>query len=207
DNLRAALGWSLQRSRAASAAEVGRSDVELPLRLSAALTHFWCWRGHLGEGQRWIHAVLERSRGLAAPARVKALYRAGQLACFRNDLGLAAAWSEECLELSEARGDAVGMGWSLFNLGWAADSRADFSTARPLFERSIALARQTQDGRLLGIALLCYGAMLLYQADHGQGSHAAARAPLEELVARARTVGNRRQLAAGLTWLGYQARE
>jgi len=196
DNLRAALRWAQERG-----------EIDLGLRLGAAAATFWRWRGYLGEGQGWLRAALEHSRGLETLARARALYQAGLVACFRDDLEQAVAWSEEGLALCRTLGDPVGMAWSLFNLGWAAAQRARYGGAAPFYEECLAVARRVDDKSLIGWALVNYGAMILYRADHGEGDYEAARAPLEEARDLARALDNHPQEAIALGNLGYLARE
>jgi predicted ATPase len=58
DNLRAAIGWSLERG-----------DAEMALRLVAELWWFWYRRGHLSEGRRWLEEALGKS---ASPVSARA---------------------------------------------------------------------------------------------------------------------------------------
>jgi hypothetical protein len=55
DNVRAALAWSQGAPDAA----------ETMLRLTGAPGWFWYWRGHLGEGRRWVVAALVKGAAIA----------------------------------------------------------------------------------------------------------------------------------------------
>ena len=63
-NLRAALAWSLRQG----------GNVEIALRLGAALWRFWWVRGYLSEGREWLAQALAQDR--SAPASIRARARA-----------------------------------------------------------------------------------------------------------------------------------
>ena len=67
DNLRAAIGWSLEE------------DPEAALRLAGALWEFCYMRGHYGEGREWLEGALVRSDGSSPAFLAKALTGAGIL--------------------------------------------------------------------------------------------------------------------------------
>src|SRR5262249_39322181 len=92
-NLRAALGWALQQG-----------EVELGLRLAAALYLYWDVRGYFGEGREWLEQFLvlsssDETRHSSRAARAKALNRLGNLAHAQGDFTQAIAWQEESLAL------------------------------------------------------------------------------------------------------------
>jgi predicted ATPase len=62
DNLRAALGWALERS-----------EAETAVRLSGALFEFWMMHGHWSEGRRWLEAALALDHVVAPASRLHAL--------------------------------------------------------------------------------------------------------------------------------------
>jgi predicted ATPase len=69
-NLRAALGWALDKG-----------EVDLGLWFGGALGEFWYMSGNLGEGRRLLQAALAKSVDAPrTPARSRALLRAGWIA-------------------------------------------------------------------------------------------------------------------------------
>jgi predicted ATPase/class 3 adenylate cyclase len=112
DNVRAALGWTLDRG-----------EVHLSLRLGVGVAPFWWARGYYGEGRRWMtrvaaggHAsvnVAEPSVAAEAPDRADmvlrawALWWAGKLAWNQDDIEPARAWARQCLAAARASGDAA----------------------------------------------------------------------------------------------------
>jgi predicted ATPase len=71
DNLRAALGYSLDHG-----------DPETALRITGALRRFWHWRDHSREGLAWATRALEAGADLPAAVRSKALVTAGATAFY-----------------------------------------------------------------------------------------------------------------------------
>src|SRR5215510_1360233 len=88
DNLRAALGWSLEQQEAETAAQIG-----------AAISRFWLLRGHMSEGRRWLERALSGFSDRNA-VRAKALNAAAILASLQDDNTTARTLAEESLELS-----------------------------------------------------------------------------------------------------------
>jgi DNA-binding CsgD family transcriptional regulator len=82
DNLRAALGWSMEH------AEDGRRETAL--RLTGALAHFSFMRWSVNEGRTWLEQALANSEGVSSSVRAKALYNAEWLAYLQGKLVWAA---------------------------------------------------------------------------------------------------------------------
>jgi predicted ATPase/DNA-binding XRE family transcriptional regulator len=158
DNLRAALTWACTRA-----------DVELGLRLGAALGGFWLERGYLREGRAWLEAlvalgvgqatgevervqgveavkVVQRRAGMAAAhAWVWVIGFAGVLARNLGEDAQAVAMWEESVVAARALGDAVAVALALHLLGLAALKAGDTERGLVLSEESLELARHLQD--------------------------------------------------------------
>ncbi len=106
DNLRAALAWLED----AGATEEG-------LRLAGALSWFWYFRDHWGEGRAWLGRTLARGAGASAAARVRALFGSALLAHYLGEEQPAVALAERSLALAQDLGDPQGIGGALFLLG------------------------------------------------------------------------------------------
>src|SRR5262249_18470059 len=74
DNLRAALGWAIDRR-----------DAELAARLGGALRRFWNLRGHSEEGRRWLERAFALGANLPPAIRAKTLLAAGVIAYRQGD--------------------------------------------------------------------------------------------------------------------------
>ena len=190
ENLRAALGWSLEAAQFMSG-----------LRLCGALQQFWWTRGHLAEGREWCVRFLEKVGGEAqTPERAKVLNVAGVLAHYQADYPAARARLEESLAIKRQLGDRKGIAGSLDNLGNVAVYEGDYPAARLLHEESLAIERELGERRGVARSLNNLGNVALYQGDYP-----AARSLYEESLAIARKLGNRSEIARALRNLGNVA--
>jgi predicted ATPase/class 3 adenylate cyclase len=144
DNLRAALQWSLDES--------GEADVAL--QLAVGLWRFWEIRGHLGEGRRWLEAVLGATDGEVSAVRADAYTGAGILAFMQGDHAAAHEYHEKSLDLHRRVGDYIGIAFAANNLANAAVLSGDYAAARRLYEPGLAWARGQGNLQALGFALV-----------------------------------------------------
>ncbi len=189
DNLRAALGWSLDGG-----------NGELGLRLAGALGEFWLMRGRLSEGRRWLETALAGGDASPAAVRVKALDRAGSIAILQGD-ERATALLEESLALLKELGDKAGAAASLSSLGHAMLYRqGDAGRLSELREEAEALRREPL-GRPATVQLLSFLAL----AALNEGDYERAAALTGENLALHRELGNIRGVVMHLTILGMIA--
>jgi predicted ATPase/class 3 adenylate cyclase len=208
DNLRAALGWVCERG-----------EVEMGLRLVAALSRFWDMRGRLREGRAWVEALLALAAGMEAgsgtadesPAhaegvRARALVAAGSLALWQGDYGAAETWMEQALARARVAGDQRSAARALSNLGILANIQGDPERAGACFTDSLALYRETGDRR--GIASSLNNLALNNLGDFAvfQGDLEPAAAAFAEALALWRQVGDRASVAVALLNLAWVAR-
>jgi predicted ATPase/class 3 adenylate cyclase len=171
-NLRAALGWALER-------EPGTA-----LRLGGALRGFWEARGHLTEGRGWLERALAGGGGAPAELRAKGLRGAGYLAYRQGDYERAVTQFGEGLALNRALGDRAGIANSLTNLGVVAHRRGEPDRAAALYEEGLGLCRELGDRAGIARSLVNLGAVAL---DRGEPDRAATL--LEESLGLARGLG------------------
>jgi len=181
DNLRAALSWALERG-----------EAELGLWFGGALGEFWYMSGYLSEGRRWLEAALANS-GETAPARTKALARAGWIAWEQGDYERSMALSEASLALSRELRDEAGAATALSNLGWAALLGNELERASTLSEEAVTLGRALGDTGGVARALLILGLVAVVRCDHER-----ALALHEESLALARKAGDGFALAVSM---------
>ncbi len=174
DNLRAALGWALDRG-----------EEGLGLRLATALGRFWEVRGYLSEGQGWLERALSRWPGAPAPERAGALSAAGSVAYVRSEYERAATLLEESLTLWRSLDDHRGVALSLHKLGRVVHYRGDFERAAALYDESLALRRALADDP--GVAWSLNSSAVLAR-DRGDDERAGAL--FEESLALFRKLGD-----------------
>jgi predicted ATPase/DNA-binding SARP family transcriptional activator/DNA-binding CsgD family transcriptional regulator len=200
DNLRAALGWSLQRP-----------DVELGVRLAAALAMFWHTHGHLTEGRAWLERAISASSTTAPHTRAKALNGAGWIAMFQGEYEAARALLEKALALFRELKDEDGTVTCITNLGLVAVlgerqdipvpallqeamrlrpnltnpravanllilsglvsfAQGDVERAWESHEESLAISREISDAGVTIVCLTNLGLMAVGRADHARAS-------------------------------------
>jgi non-specific serine/threonine protein kinase len=188
DNLRAALTWCLNQSRAVDA-----------LRLGGALWRFWEVHGHVREGSGWLEAALAIEEGAPVPVavRAKALNAAGNLALDRGDLRRAQEFHEGSLALRRELNSLRGIASSLTNLGNVMAHQGDYPRAVAYYEESLALRRQLGDRWGIALVLDNLGVVAVNQGDDGR-----AIPFYEESLALRRELEDQAGIARSLKHLG-----
>jgi non-specific serine/threonine protein kinase len=186
-NLRAALGWALERR-----APEG-------LRLAGALWRFWARRGQYTEGRNWLEKALAGGQGLPA-VRIMALNGAGLLAYLQSDFGRAVALFDNALALGRALGDKEGIAASLNCLGNVASIQSEYGRAATLYEESLMLRRELGDMQGIAGSLGNLGMVAYMQDKDGR-----AAALLEEALALQRALGDPLYIGTSLHNLGLVA--
>lgn len=190
DNLRAALGWSVEQR------EDGQRR-EIAWRLVAALQLFWINNGYVREGRHFVERTLVSGEGVAASVRAKALNGAGGLALWLGEYGQAEARFEECLKLYRELHDPPGIALALYRLGLLASTRGDPRAATSLLEESLALFKEVGDNIHLAFSLAAIALSTLGIAD--QNTYPRVRSLLEESLALFRE----ERFQAGTAWSLY----
>jgi non-specific serine/threonine protein kinase len=177
DNLRAAARWAEEQG-----------DVEVGLRLAAALAPLWWSRSYLREGRAWIERALAGAAALPVeadhamqPALARALLAAGVVARAQEDYPAARRWLGASLELYRGLDDPAGLAYALLYVGTLASWLGDFGAARPLLEEALALSRRTGGAPGVGVPLFHLGVMAYFEGDYERSEHLLTRsAPLLE---------------------------
>jgi predicted ATPase/DNA-binding CsgD family transcriptional regulator len=190
ENLRAALGWLIEHG-----------EAEHTLQFCGALWRFWYLRGYWSEGRRWLALALQMKPLTDQTAlRAKALYGAGELACYQNDGAATRPLLEESIAIYRTLGIKKELANALGALGIALHPLGDPSGVSVLLEESEALCR-TLDNKWELAHLLCKLASLaLFQEDVAQ---AATRA--QEALLLAQELGDKDLTATVLSTLAHIA--
>jgi predicted ATPase/DNA-binding SARP family transcriptional activator len=133
DNLRAALGWSLDEER-----HVG-------VRLARALGCFWRIHGHLDEGRSWLERALLRLGDEQRGLRGDLLGWLGHILVRQNQFARAIEALEQAVELTAETGAKLSEGRFLHFLAFAWRHQGEFERARDLLERALEVRQQIGD--------------------------------------------------------------
>jgi non-specific serine/threonine protein kinase len=188
DNLRAALEWADASGHSA-----------LSLRLTGALWLFWYFRGHLGEGRRWLERALAAADRTEAPRalRVPVLLGAGAVALRQGETQRAVALIGESLAIAREVEDHWGTAMALYQLAVFATRHGAYEQAAAYAEEALALC--------LSLGEEVIGALARFQLGlvaFGAGDASLAIARLDKEIARFRETGEQLSLAVALSNLG-----
>jgi predicted ATPase/DNA-binding CsgD family transcriptional regulator len=199
ENLRAALAWT-QDGAAPAAAQPAQIDIGV--RLAAALGWFWFLRGDRHEGRAWLERCATRAResNTGAAARARALCDAGLLAQYDNDYDAARHLLEQALALGGECGDEAVVSCSLTRLGSLAMARGDFASAVSLASAGLERAQALGDRWVGAYALYTRGLV-----ERTLGHVEQASELLAQSLAQFRALGERWGEAASLQGLGQLA--
>ncbi len=187
DNVRAALGWSVE------------STPMEGLRLATAFNLFWRIRGHLAEGRDWLTRLLA-----AVPIEPRTRERAngqfvtGLLALAQGDHLAAERLFQGTLAFYREIDDQSRVAWALGGLGILSIGQGHYAEAEAFLRESVDRARATANRRTLFASLGNLG--LVKQT---QGQRAAARELQEEALEVARELDAPWEIGWGLNELGW----
>jgi non-specific serine/threonine protein kinase len=194
ENLRAALGWCIERG-----------EAEVGLRLGGALARFWEVRGPHREVRGTLAALLtlpaaqERSAPMLA-ARGKALHAAGLQAMRQGDWIAGEALFQEALAISRQLGDRRGLAIATYMVGYATRFRGDYPEARRLYEESLQLFEALDDTYWRAETYRALGVTAYFQ-----GELVEARTRYEASLALFSELGDEPGVVAALNELGELA--
>jgi hypothetical protein len=135
DNLRSAMGWSLENS-----------DTERALSLASSLQPLWMTRGRLLEGRAWFDAVLAEAdpENVEVPpaVRIRALADTAALNIYG---GGSTDQAERALAIARELDDPALLARALTACGVVAGLRYDAEAARTHYSEASVLARKLDD--------------------------------------------------------------
>jgi predicted ATPase len=192
DDLRAALGWSVETGAATAG-----------LRLGGALAWFWFVRGFVVEGREWLARLLALGGASDEPVRAlraKALNGAGVLAISQRDYAATQALYEQGLAIAREVGDQKPVATFLSNLALLAQEQDQDEAARALYEEGLAIWQELGEKRGIAYSLHNLGIVTRRKGDEG-----AAQDLFEESLAIKRELGDQWGIATSLQALGNLA--
>jgi predicted ATPase/DNA-binding CsgD family transcriptional regulator len=193
DNLEIALEWSFDGG-----------DVELGLRLVAALRDFWGMSGRFSQGQKWTQHALSESESAPPNLRVRILIAAGVLLYISSQRLLQKQFFEQAIDLARQLDDKWNLAWALIFLGathirFAAES-ADYAAGLAAVEEGLALFQELENKPGMVQAF-----NLLGELRRAQGDDEGAQAAYEECLRLAGETGEIRREAMMLSNIGFIA--
>jgi predicted ATPase/class 3 adenylate cyclase len=164
DNLREALEWAREGN-----------ELEILLRLAAALRIFWSLRGLVREGRDWLAVALARASS-PPQARIKALRGAAYLAAIDGDLPQARTLAATALRAAGSAGDADARLRALNICGYVAYEERDFEGARAVLIQARDMAVETGDRWMQATVTGNLGRLAIVSGDFATGLQLAAEA-------------------------------
>jgi predicted ATPase/transcriptional regulator with XRE-family HTH domain len=206
DNMRAALGWAIQRD-----------EGLLAQRLAGALWLYWRRHGDYTEGRLWLDRALafpvptksrppDRSSlagGASAQERAsrrKVLWGNAWISYYQGDYAHVRRLGDELLQMAKDDDDPISIRNGLTIQALVAMAEQRFDDALPPLEESLRICRRSCPPWLLATSLLVLGQATL----HGPAL-ARARALLMEALSIYGRLGDRLFIARTKGYLGYAA--
>jgi len=171
-------------------------DPGAAIRLAAALTPYWDFRGFYAEGRFrlsiCVAAVAEPSRPLA-----QSLRGLGLMAWAQGDHPYATRQVRRALAVANRLGDAAAAALALQQLAQIRFAAGDLTTARARLDRAIELARNAASQDALGLCLFRLGLI-----EMAEGRWQEAEELLRESIRLGRAADDSERVAVGSTYLG-----
>ncbi len=134
DNLRAALGWSLEQG-----------EAEIACRFGMALRMFWVVHARHGEGRRWMEQAVARKPDLDPIMRARALYAMGCCIYGSGENERLLAVAATCARLFADAGDGYGEALGFGLAGFAAILLGDLDGGTTFLQDALTLLRSLGD--------------------------------------------------------------
>jgi predicted ATPase/DNA-binding CsgD family transcriptional regulator len=182
--------------RAAFAAAMDSSDVEVAARQTFALCTFWWHRGHLSEVRGWLERIVAQVERLPPRRRCWILVNAARMALVQGDHDQASQHLAVAVALAREIGDDTSLVEVLSGMVKIALLQGDTDRAESLATEALsaqAALGMPPDGTL---------PTLLGMVAHRRGQVSRAVGLLREALAQQRAGGNREWIADTLNYLG-----
>jgi tetratricopeptide (TPR) repeat protein len=189
DNLRAAIGRSLEAGGAPTAARFGW-----------ALGMYWVMRTRHAEGRKLLEQTLASGGDIPAPLRAKALWALGVCVYGSGDDERLMAVAEEGVALSRRVGDSQGEAYALGLVGYAALQLGDLDRAARVLEQSLETVREQGDAWRAAHIMNHLTVVALKRGEHQRAAGYA-----EESLALTRQTGDRYAANVALSLLAQMA--
>ena len=194
DNFRAALGWALESD-----------DGEIALKMASALTVFWIYHRHVGDGQEWLERAVLHSEDAPPALRAVGLSRAALLHGKKlKDYERVHGWLDESLRLCREANLTEVTPEVLYTAGVTAWFEGEFERMSKYFEDIGPLLEGVEHTPVMdGLIAMSY--RFLGSAAASSGDNQLASALIEQALVLAREVGSQWIVAYFLLTLGARA--
>ena len=172
ENFRKAMDWTL-----------GGGDVQIGLRIVAALGGYWRHKSRLQEGQRWLRPALDLADQAPDPIQGELYAWAGYMAFSLHESAECKRWFEKALVVERKLNNRSKVASILINLGFLTGKLSDINIR--FTEEGLALAREIGDREIVSSGLNVLGEIFRMQGDY-----AAAKQVYEECLPITRETGN-----------------
>jgi predicted ATPase len=157
DNLRAALGRTLERS-----------DGVTALRMAPRLWRFWRIHGYSGEGRTWLERALAVADAANVKGRADAEFGIGKLSIDLGDYVAADVHFRACISLRRELGDTGALAEALSSLSIVAINLRAYEEARQLGEEALLISRERNDRRGVATSLHDLGLAAREEGDYSR---------------------------------------
>ncbi len=185
ENFRVALRWLLSR------------EIEMMVRMTAALRQFWYNRCYLSEARQWLETALAKSDSVSNPIRFKLLNAISLVTRTQGDYAATRRASEESLAASREIKDLRQIILACHAVAGLEIRENNVAKARKLYEESLVISHELNDERQIAFSLSGLSNVLL-----NEGKTSAARPLLEEALIISRKMGFKFNLSTDLINLG-----
>lgn len=172
-NIRAALGWAVERGQ-----------IEVAAQIISSLDYFWFYHDSPVEDWRWISRVMPHLEAVSPALQPRFLVTAGHLAWINNHLSQARQFWQEAAHLAIEVGDKLNEAWAKLYLSGNTDQPHSFDANWQSAEEAIAIFQELdyQPG-------LAQGYNILGELARMAGNDALAREKYEVSMALSRQTG------------------
>lgn len=176
-------------------------DVDVGLRLIAALRDFWVMSGRFMEGERWTQRGLQESKDALLALRARVYTAAGFVLSFSSRRALAGQTMEEAVAIAREADNRLVYAWALTFRGGASIGQShEYKQAISHVEQGLALFRAMnyKPGMVQGFCILG-------ELNRAEGDDERAQAAYQQALELARETGEKRHESMMLENLGFIA--
>jgi predicted ATPase/DNA-binding SARP family transcriptional activator len=190
DNLRAAFDWFKVH------------DIDLAMRLAAALWRFWIMRAHNREGRARLEELAALPEAQArTKARASILHALGTITFETGDFARAQPVLQEALGILREQGETHEVANVLNTLGWIVAHLGETQTSKALSEEALALHRQLGSVRGWALALATLGFQAFFRGQFPESfSYLAECLQLREQLGDERGVAYAKAILVRTLW-------